>query len=238
MPTELDVVVGPGLSPGSAASRLSRRRWAGSALVALLALTGCTSATSGAAGTSSPASSTAPTATGDSPSDPAAPTGTPAPPLPNPAPSSIPKVTRPGSTGGPTATVAPAAFAAPAIYPDGVIVTITRASKAVETGQGPGVFTGRELLVVDVEITNGSGQAIPLNQVVITTSYGQSKQLAPGVYPGNLEVRDFSGTVAAGSKASARYAFAVPAAELSVVTMVVDFDAAHASAVFTGAVSV
>lgn len=160
-----------------------------------------------------------------------------APPLPNSAPTSIPKVTRPGDTAGTTETAPATGFGAPAAYPDGVKVSITKAEKAVETGTGPGQFNGRQLLVVDLQVTNGSASPIDLNQVVITTTYGQSRQVAAAVYPGNVSVQDFTGSVAAGATASARYAFAVPAADLGLVSMTVDFDASHASAIFTGSVS-
>jgi hypothetical protein len=243
------VLTEPGLSagPGVIVHRGAPSRRCVAALLAVPAafwLSACTGS-AGPTVPTGPASSTVSVSesTGAEPSvasstEPGSPSGTPAPPLPNPAPSSIPKVTRPDSTGAPSLSAAPAGFATAAAYPDGVVVSIVKASKAIETGQGPGVFAGRELLVVDVQITNGSAAPITLNQVVMTTYYGQAKQLAPGVYPGNVEVKDFSGTVSPAATSSARYAFAVPAAELSVVTMVVDFDASHASAVFTGSVSV
>lgn len=207
--------------------------------IAIAAL--CVGAVFGVAGCTTPSgSSTSPTdapgsvATGDT-GDGA--TGTMAPPLANPAPTSIPKATRSGETGAATEAAPTAGFAAPAEYPDGVKVAVTKAAKAVESGTGPGQFNGRELIVVDLQVTNGSSAAIDLNQVVITTTYGQSRQIAPAVYPGNITVNDFSGSVAAGATATARYAFAVPAADLGLVSMTVDFDASHASAIFTGAVS-
>jgi hypothetical protein len=145
-------------------------------------------------------------------------------------------VTRPGSGGSPSIVAPSAAFAKAAVFPDGVTVSITKAVKAVESGQGPGAFPGRELVLFDIELNNESAEPISLNAVVITTYYGLSRQIAAPVYPGGVDVKDFSGTVAAGAKASAKYAFAVPASELAAVTTVVDFDAKHASAVFAGAI--
>ncbi|HRW17508.1 MAG TPA: hypothetical protein P5181_01545 [Dermatophilaceae bacterium] len=206
-------------------------------------LGGCTSTPSSPSATTSPTSTSSSTTTTDAESqgtastEPGSPTGTPAPPLPNPAPSSIPQVTRPGSSGSPSIAAPPASFAAPATYPDGVVVTLTKATAAVETGNGPGVFPGRELLVLDLEIKNGSNAPISLNQVVVTTYYGLERQLASPVYPGNLEMRDFGGAVAPGATATARYAFAVPKAQVGLVTTVVDFDPNHAAAIFTAKVT-
>ena len=60
------------------------------------------------------------------------------------------------------------------------------------------------------------------------------KSVAP-VYTAEAKVSDFAGTLKAGATVSARYAFAVPRSSRSKVTVVVDFDGAHTSAVFRGA---
>ncbi len=235
----------------------SRGRHVAAGLVALSTLMGCTGipreSSPTAIGTDVPGAATA-VATAeappppdvsvdpDSPSTPdpqqPSPSSGPPPPLPNPAPSTIVKVIRSGDTRSPSIMASTTSFAEPATYPDGVVVSVNNARAAVELGEGPGVFNGRELLVVDLEITNGSKEPVNVDQVVITTYYGKEKQLAPVVYPGNLQMHDFSGVADAGSKASARYAFAVPKSALPAVTMVVDFDALHGSAVFTGPVKI
>ncbi|MFZ1286061.1 MAG: hypothetical protein WAR57_03360 [Candidatus Phosphoribacter sp.] len=174
----------------------------------------------------------------ESPDGPGSPTGTPDAPPANPAPSTIPKVQRPGSSGAPTVVAAEGAFNRPASYPDGVVLAILTAVRAVEEGAGAGAFPGRELVILELELRNGSAEPINLDQVVITAFYGQSRQLAAPVYAATTQVRDFSGTVAAGATATARYAFAIPTSELSAVTMVVDFDDRHGSATFSGSVTV
>jgi hypothetical protein len=236
------------------------RRWrrGGQCLAALalvagigLGAAGCSTGDAGNAGNAAQPSTAASTAT-DAPSaegtPPATPTtpaddkgdGTPAtpePPLPNTINAAPVKVLRPGQPDKPTVTADKVSFSAPAKYGDNTVLTITKASKQVETGNGPGVFAGREFVKFDLELTNGSGQPINLNSVVVTTYYGGSNQLAAPVYTPSAATVDFGGDLASGAKATASYGFAVPTSELGNVTMVVDFDGVHSSATFSGAVT-
>ncbi len=223
------------------------RRWrrgaqcaAALALVAGIALgaTGCTTGDAARPGASATATDTPSTAV-ETPSDDRG-DGTPAtlePPLPNTINAAPSKVLRPGQPGTPTATADKVSFSTPAKYGDNTVLTITKASKQVETGNGPGVFAGREFVKFDLELTNGSGQPIDLNTVVVTTYYGGTNQVAAPVYTPSAGSVDFSGEVAPGAKATASYGFAVPASELGNVTMIVDFDGVHSSATFAGAVT-
>jgi len=241
----------------SGAAATVRRRWrrggqclAAAVLVAGIGLgaAGCTTGNAGNAAQPSAAASSAtdapsaegtPSATETTPADdkgdgsPA----TPAPPLPNTIAAAPVKVLRPGQPDKPTVTADSVSFSAPAKYGDNTVLTITKASKQVETGNGPGVFAGREFVKFDLELVNGSGQPINLNSVVVTTFYGGTKQLAAPVYTPSAQTADFSGDLAPGAKATASYGFAVPVSELGNVTMVVDFDGVHSSATFTGAVT-
>lgn len=167
----------------------------------------------------------------------ASPTASPAPALPNPAPARVAKVLRNGKTPTPTVTAAPQSFTAPVKYSDGIALSVARATKVTEEGHGAGTFAGRELLVVDLEFTNGTSKAVALDQVVLTAFYGKARQLAPAVYPPNVEVKDFGGNAGARASTKARYAFAIPSNELGAVTLVIDFDGSHASTVFTGKVT-
>jgi hypothetical protein len=184
--------------------------------------------TPGTSSTSS-ASSPAPTETPE-----ATPT-TVAPPLPQPV-KSVPKVKRVGQPNTPSVSAPVAKFNAPVAYPDGVTVVITKAEKGVETGHGPGVMAGRQYVRFTVKLTNGSAKAVNLDQVVVTTTYGPTKQLAAPVYTQSAGTYDFTGTVKPGASATALYAFAVPTKQLNRVAMVVDFDGLHTSATYSGAV--
>jgi hypothetical protein len=163
-------------------------------------------------------------------------TATPAPPLPNTISAAPSKVQRPGQPDKPSVVADQKPFSDAVTYGDKVVLTITKATKQVETGNGPGVFAGREFVKFDIELANGSDKPIDLNSVVVTTFYGASNQLAPPVYTPSAGTADFSGELAAGQKATASYGYAIPTADLGTVTMVVDFDAVHSSATFTGTV--
>jgi hypothetical protein len=158
-----------------------------------------------------------------------------APPLPQPI-KSVPKVKRAGQPNTPSVTAPGAKFSAPVTYPDGVTLTITKAEKGVETGHGPGVMAGREYVRFTVKLTNGSAKALNLNEVVVTTTYGASKQLAAPVYTQSAGTADFFGTIKPGASTTAKYAFAVPVKDLGRVAMVVDFDGLHTSATYSGVV--
>jgi hypothetical protein len=186
-----------------------------------LASTPGTSSSSSSAPTESPETETTPT--------------TVAPPLPQPV-KSVPKVKRVGQPNTPSVSAPVAKFNAPVTYPDGVTLVITKAEKGVETGHGPGVMAGRQYVRFTVKLTNGSAKAVNLDQVVVTTTYGPTKQLAAPVYTQSAGTYDFTGTVKPGASATALYAFAVPTKQLNSVAMVVDFDGLHTSATYSGAV--
>jgi hypothetical protein len=169
------------------------------------------------------------------PQDPPTATTSLAPPLPNPV-KSVPKVKRSGVTTTATVSAPAVGFSSAVVYPDGVRLAITKATKGIEQGHGPGVFAGREYVLLSLELTNGTKEPIDVDQVVVTSFYGKTHQLAQPVYADGAGARDFSGTVAPGARTTAAYAFAVPVKSLSDVTMVVDFDGVHTSATYRGAV--
>lgn len=209
---------------------------AGLALAAT-SLSGCggTGEASAASTGTSSTSSSAPTETPtETPSTETTPT-TVAPPLPQPV-KSVAKVKRAGQPNTPSISAPAAKFSAPVAYPDGITLKITKAEKGVETGHGPGVMAGRQYVRFTVTLTNGSAKAVNLNEVVVTTTYGASSQLAAPVYTQSAGTADFFGTVKPGASATAKYAFAVPVKDLGRVAMVVDFDGLHTSATYTGAV--
>lgn len=213
------------------------------ALAMTAALSACSSTGSGApaaaplaAAAATATATSAPTPDGSSDATDGGATATPAAPLPNTVTGAPTKAPRPGQGSTPTVSASASGFSTPVDYGDKVTVSVTKATKQVEAGNGPGVFAGREFVVFDVELHNGTAQPIDLNSVVVTTYYGGTNQLAAPVYTPSAQTADFGGTVAPGDKASARFGFAVPSSELGNVTMVVDFDSAHSSATFTGSV--
>ncbi len=121
-------------------------------------------------------------------------------------------------------------------YSDGVVLQIRDVEFGKETKQGPGMFPGREHAILVLEIKNGSKRTLSLDTVVITVLDRRDRPVSP-VYVEEAKVSDFAGDLAAGKTAKARYAFAVPASSRSKVTVVVDFDGVHTSAIFRGGLS-
>ena len=111
---------------------------------------------------------------------------------------------------------------------------VDKVTSGVETGQGPGVFTGREFAVFTVTVKNGTAKPIDAQQVVLTSTYGTRGLVAERVYAPDARAADFGGQLAPGATATARYAFAIPAKQLGDVRLVVDFDGTHTSAQFDG----
>lgn len=148
----------------------------------------------------------------------------------------VPKVGRQGDTTTPTVSAKPAPPTGTVGYSDGVTLKITEVTFAAETAEGPGSFPGREYARITLTLTNGSSKPIDLGTVVPTLLNADGAAL-PKVYAAEANVTDFSGIVAPGKTAKGVYAFAVPADARDDVVLVVDFDAAHTSAVFRGELS-
>jgi hypothetical protein len=87
--------------------------------------------------------------------------------------------------------------------------------------------------VLTLQIANKSKQNLSLDTVVVTVLDKAGKPVA-AVYTDEAKAADFSGRLTAGKTVEARYAFAVPKTSRSKVTVVVDFDGVHTSAVFRG----
>ncbi|MFT3832723.1 MAG: DUF4352 domain-containing protein [Micropruina sp.] len=195
-------------------------------------LSGCTSGSTGP----SPAASTAQATPTDSPVTSASPDPTSKPTTAATTKAQpVPKVQRDGG-GTPTITARPAGTDGRVSYSDGVKLRIRDVTFGKETKEGPGRFPGRAYAVLAMEISNGSARALSLDTVVITVLDSKGKQVNP-VYAEEAKVNDFAGELKPGGTAKANYAFAVPKSSYSKVTVVVDFDGVHTSAVFRGGLS-
>lgn len=144
----------------------------------------------------------------------------------------VPKVQRSGEP-TPSITAKPADTDGKVSYSDGIVLRIRDVSFAKETKEGPGRFPGRAYAVLFLEIDNGSKKTLSLDTVVVTVLDKANKPVAP-VYVEEAKVADFAGELKPGKTAKAYYAFALPKSSRSKVTVVVDFDGVHSSAVFRG----
>jgi hypothetical protein len=146
------------------------------------------------------------------------------------------KVSRSGQPLRPTISAAAAPFdgAAKVSYPDGVTVKINSITQGSVEGSGPGTIGGPKT-TFDLVFTNDSDKPVDMSQVVVTVAYGPRHLQARPVYDAAGQ-SDFAGNIKPGKSAHATYAFSIPVASLDDVTMWVDFDGLHTSAVFTGKV--
>jgi hypothetical protein len=132
-----------------------------------------------------------------------------------------------------TVAAAPAGFTAPAEWADGASVAVTAARQQVSSGSGPGALAGQPQTLFTLEVRNGATGPLDLNAVVVQATYGEGAQASP-LYDG--ATLDFSGSLEPGATATAVYSFAIPADELSEVSLSVDVDGMRFPAVFTGTV--
>jgi hypothetical protein len=140
------------------------------------------------------------------------------------------------SSGRPTSErvdAKPTTFGKPVVYPDGMVVRITRITQSVVTASGPGELTGQPVTRFTVSVTNGTSGPLVLDQVVVSAFYGSPSLRAQPVY--GAGIADFGTTVAKGKAASTVYAFTIPVKKLGSVTVTVDVDGVHGLATFTGA---
>lgn len=151
------------------------------------------------------------------------------------APPTITGAKRPGVTGKPTLTAAGQSMTGTVSYSDAVTVKIVKIGSDVVKGQGRGVSTGIPMSLFTVEVQAGK-QRVDLGSVVLTAVYGANRNLAQPVYASEA-VRDFSGVLAPGGKASGVYAFAIPTGERARVELYVDLDGKRTPAKFSGSLS-
>lgn len=146
----------------------------------------------------------------------------------------VPKVERSeGSSSTPSVKAKPTSIDGTVKYSDGVELEISDVRFGKETDKGPGAFPGREYAILSLAVENSSDKALSMQTVVVTVLDSKNAAVSP-VYVAKAKVQDFSGSLKPGKTAKARYAFAVPKKSRDKVTVVVDFDGVHTSAVFRG----
>lgn len=121
---------------------------------------------------------------------------------------------------------------APAKYTDGVLVSVGGMRSGVVSGTDPGTISGAPYVYMDITIHNGSGEVLPVSNVVATLRYGNGKTAAAPLYEGANEL-DFAGTINAGDSQTRGYAFMVPKGTES-ATLYVDIDGGHTPAALSG----
>ena len=199
------------------------------AALGLLSLTACGQETAHSAPAKAAATNTVVSKTAGADPLPTVTTPRPLDPL---APKTQKAVIRGSKAPGPRLSATPATFASVVKYGDGVTLGVKGIQQGTVSEQGPGFLKGQPMTTFSLILTNRSKGSLDLSQVVVTAVYGKPARTARPVY--GKASADFTGQVAAGKQATASYVFSIPAAELTNVSVTVDFDGHHAAATFHG----
>ncbi|WP_344019250.1 hypothetical protein, partial [Microlunatus capsulatus] len=116
-------------------------------------------------------------------------------------------------------------------WSDGVRVAVVEVTQGELDQPGPGSRIG-PFTSFRLRVTNESDEPLDLSRVITSLTYGRPPLQARPVY--DEDAADFTGRLAPGDRASARYSFAVPASGRSAVALTVDLDARHGLATFRG----
>ena len=128
-------------------------------------------------------------------------------------------------------SMAPVALDEPATGGTGVTARLTAIQAIQGTGSGPGNINGPALRIT-VSITNGASQALSLDGVQVTMTYGTEQ--TPASPLNDPSQATFGGVLEPGASAVGRYVFSVPKDARDVVTVTVGYAAAAPFLVFTG----
>lgn len=128
-------------------------------------------------------------------------------------------------------SMAPVALDQPAIGESGVSARLSAIEAIQGTGTGPGNVNGPALRIT-VSVTNGSSQALSLDSLQVTMTYGAEQ--TPASPLNDPSQATFGGVLQSGKAAEGRYVFSVPEDARDVVTVTVGYTAGAPFLVFTG----
>jgi hypothetical protein len=122
-------------------------------------------------------------------------------------------------------------------YPSGLTVAVTSAVQYTPSDLAVGTVTGHTGVVLGVKITNGSTQPLDTEYLTVALRTGAALTEAAQIFDAaNNYDAGFTGTIAAGRTSNHKYAFDLPASDLSLLNVVITPDLrSPRSAVFTGA---
>src|SRR4029450_3242847 len=97
----------------------------------------------------------------------------------------------------------------PFTFPGGLTVNVTGLRPVVASAGGPGMHKGQRLLVADLQVTNGGGDPVQLDDLGVQTRIGSTQRSGtavsdPAVKPGRAKGRLVPGREADGSYAFGR----------------------------------
>lgn len=121
-------------------------------------------------------------------------------------------------------------------YPSGITVSVTSAVQYTPSDLAVGTVTGHTGVVLTVKVTNDSTQPLDTTYLTVALRTGSALTEAAQIFDAaNDYGSGLTGTIAAGEMARARYAFDLPASDLSSLNVLITPDLrSPRSAVFTG----
>jgi hypothetical protein len=121
-------------------------------------------------------------------------------------------------------------------YPSGLTVSVTSAIQYLPSDDAIGTVAGNTGVVLTVRIENGSTQPLDTEYLTVALRTGAALTQAAQIFDAaNDYGTGLTGTIAAGETTEAKYAFDVPASDLSVLNAVITPDLrSPRSAIFTG----
>lgn len=121
-------------------------------------------------------------------------------------------------------------------YPSGLTVSVTSAIQYLPSDDAIGTVAGNTGVVLTVRVENGSTQPLDTEYLTVALRTGAALTQAAQIFDAaNDYGTGLTGTIAAGETTEAKYAFDVPASDLSVLNAVITPDLrSPRSAIFTG----
>lgn len=118
-------------------------------------------------------------------------------------------------------------------FGDGITAGLASVRAVEGSGSGAGEIAAPSL-AVEVELTNGTGDDLALDTVVVNTSFGADDTPASPLF-GDPSSEPFSGVLAAGERARGTYLFVVPTDQRDAVAISVSHSSLSPVVVFEGA---
>jgi hypothetical protein len=125
----------------------------------------------------------------------------------------------------------------PVSYPSGITLGVASAVQYTPSATAVGTVAGHTGVVLTVRVTNGSTRPLDARYLTVALRTGADLTQAAQIFDaGNGYGSGLTGTIAAGKTARAKYAFDLPASDLSRLSVAITPDLrSPRSAVFTGA---
>lgn len=131
-------------------------------------------------------------------------------------------------------TLAPVPLDEPASFGNGMAARVLEVTPVVGEGVGRGE-TGGPSLQFTIELTNGTGQDVVLDRVVVNAYYGPDADPAVALF-GDPRSRPFDEAVPPGGRSTGDYVFAVPEDGREQITVTVSYIAPEPVVAFSGSV--